>query len=213
MSPTSSATACSVLEQFTGSITNNDPGHFDVLNADGVASSCAAPKECPGLFGGPTTYHYDSYTFTNNSSSRRCITVALDGSSCGTVGIFSVAYLGSFNLNDLCVNYLADVGRDVNGADSYSFEVPNGMSFKVLVEEYWPWQGCASYTLAVSGLPCENLFTPTITPTFSRTPTSTATSTVTPTPWRHGGNNEWRISGRLVPTVAILRHQSYTGDL
>src|SRR6478735_8387612 len=75
LSPTSSATVCSTTQQFTGSITSNDPGHFDVLNADGVASSCSVAKTCPGLFGSPTTYHYDRYTFTNNSPYVQCITV------------------------------------------------------------------------------------------------------------------------------------------
>ena len=41
---------------------------------DGIPSTCAAPKVCPGPFDA-APHHYDSYTFTNTTGSTQCVTV------------------------------------------------------------------------------------------------------------------------------------------
>jgi len=178
------ATPCG-SNHISGSITLDDPIRNGTIDLNGVASTCAAPKTCPDEY--PGEYNYDAYTYTNTSGAARCVTVRLDGTECG-VGrtVFSSAYLGSFDPNNVCANYLADSG-DVTGPlydpVTYSFTVPNGATFVVLVEESNEAFGCVTYQLSVSGMggcPTPGTGTPTVpatTPT-SIIPTQTSTSVV-----------------------------------
>ena len=49
-----------------------------------------------------------------------------DATGCGGNAIHSVAYLGSFDPNEVCANYLADIGDSPHPTGEYSFEVPTG---------------------------------------------------------------------------------------
>jgi hypothetical protein len=156
-SPTPSCTPGVVT--FQGSITNDDPTHNSVL---GAISSCAVSPPCPGEL--PGAFHYDAYQLTNPSSNPTCITVTLSDPTC----IYSEIYLGSFDPNNACTNYLADS----NLATSYSVTVPGSATIWVLVEESFAGEGCPEYTVEVSGLgDCS-----------SPTPTPTGSPTATPTP-------------------------------
>jgi len=115
--------------------------------------------------------HYDQYTFTNTSGSAECVVVTLDSRSCGGPGVFGSAYLNSFDPNNLATNYLADLG--VSGPTaSFSFGVPAGATYVVVVQEIGTDLGCATYTLTVN--PCAPI-PPSNTPTL--TPAGTATAT------------------------------------
>ncbi|HET6262858.1 MAG TPA: SBBP repeat-containing protein, partial [Chloroflexia bacterium] len=143
------------VQTFTGSIDVNDPLRDGTLELNNVASSCATPKTCPGVYEG--LFGYDRYNFTNTTGATACITVNLDGTECGVSKqyINSSAYMGSFDPNSACTNYLADTGTSSNsfsGPIEYSFTVPAGENFIVLVEETNEAFGCESYTLTVSGL-------------------------------------------------------------
>src|SRR5207249_1283835 len=92
-------------------------------------------------------FHYDTYTLHNPSSSPLCITVTLSDETC----IYSETYLGSFDPNNACVNYLAD--SDLGA--SYSYTVPGNATFIIVVEEFVAGAGCASYTVTVDGLPAQ----------------------------------------------------------
>ena len=125
------------------------------------------------------------HTFSNNTGSSQCVLVTMNGSQCGgdKQPIFSAAYLGSFNPNNLCQNYLGDAGFGTTGVEVYSFDVPAGATFVIVVEEMFPGSGCESYSVGVigSGIVCGPAFTPTetrtATPTSTHTPTPTSTST------------------------------------
>ncbi len=185
---TATPTPCSGPQVFQGSIDTSDPSHVDYLDIQGPPSTCAVSQSCPGQVPDPGPFHYDTYTFTNNSSSTVCITVNLDGTNCGgaSAGVAAAAYLTSFDPNNLCANYLADTGGTPStGPTDFSFNVPAGATFVVDVEEYTGNTGCVGYTLSVIGLTCPPNGTPTATPPAPPTNTVTpgaATSTVTATP-------------------------------
>jgi N-acetylneuraminic acid mutarotase len=166
-SPTPTCTPGGVV-MLQGSITSDDPTHNSV---NGAASSCAVSPPCPGELLG--AYHYDAYQLTNSSGNPVCITVTLSDATC----IYSEVYLGSVDPNNSCTNYLADS----TGADSYSVTVPGNATIWVVVEEFNEGQGCANYTVTVSGLAGCASPTPTPTPTAAATATATATATPTPT--------------------------------
>jgi hypothetical protein len=96
----------------------------------GIASTCAVPQAFPGLFSG--SVHYDAYTFTNGSSSTSCVTATLTITS-ENAHLASAAYLGSFDPSDPSKNYLAFSGGFGNA--TYSFNVPAGATFIVVVHE------------------------------------------------------------------------------
>jgi hypothetical protein len=170
---TATPTACALGQTFTGSITLNDPTQNGRLGRDGVPSTCGTPKACPAP-GDAVVRHYDAYTFTNNSSFTQCVTVR-GTNNCENNALLSAAYLGFFDPNNVCTNYLADMGAS-GPQFSYSFNVPPGATYVVTVLENSANVGCAAYTLRVDPCPVG-----TAVPTVTGTP-PTATRTNTPLP-------------------------------
>jgi hypothetical protein len=126
------------------------------LNRDGDISTCGTPKICPGTIG-TGTRRYDAYTFTNCSTAASCITVDLSTTCVGNSQLFVAAYLGSFDPNNICTNYLADPGTSPGAVPlGFSFHVPAGTSFTVVVNEINAGgsTGCG-YTLDLGGLCCQ----------------------------------------------------------
>ena len=116
--------------------------------------------------------HYDSYTFTNTTGSTQCVTVDMDAMTCtGTNFIFFQAYLGSFDPNNLCTNYLADSGVVRTRRRSFSFNLDDGQTVVIVVNEVDPDAGCVGYSFTVSGI-CGGGVSPT--PTATATPTCPA---------------------------------------
>ena len=172
-------TACPGLN-ITGALTLNDPTQAGRLNTLFEASTCAAPRSCPGVLEN-VPRHYDAYAFRNTSSSEACFTVDVTAECLNNILIHSSAYLGSFDPNSLCQNYLADVGPGVLTNSQYSFIVPAGQTFVVVVNELAPNLLCPSYTLSVSGPACPVPTTPVPTST-SIIPTVTVQATLTVPP-------------------------------
>jgi photosystem II stability/assembly factor-like uncharacterized protein len=172
----------------TGSITSNDPVATEFLDFDEIAAECNVPKSCPSTFDGGVA-HYDAYTYVNSTASTRCITVVLDGQQCGfdIEAVFSAAYLGSFDPSHACTNYLADPGfysDPFAGEATYSFNVPAGATFVVVVQEAGEEVGCKNYTVTISGLDACGVTTPTAVVTASPTSAATGTPVVTGSPTR-----------------------------
>src|SRR5262249_35812620 len=122
-------------------------------NRNGLGATCSVPKTFPGVAG--SDVRFDSYTFTNCSATDRCIVVNLKQTAGPTNGTFVSAYSPSFNPSNLAVNYLADPG--LSGTNEFfSFTVPGGASFVVVVNQVDPAASGISYTLSVDGvcLPC-----------------------------------------------------------
>ena len=114
-----------------------------------------------------------------------CVTVTLDTACSGLSDIYSVAYLGSYDPNNIGANYLADSGNSPHPNGSYSFSVPAGATYVVVVHELNANGGCAAYTLTVNncaGGPTSTPVPPTSTSVPTNTPTNTATNTATNTP-------------------------------
>jgi PKD domain-containing protein len=138
----------------TGALTAGDPTQTLRLFRDGVAPSCGTTKSCPGLSGAGSP-HYDTYTYVNTAATSRCVTVDVtpNCSQAGS-GVVTAAYLGSYNPASLCANYLADGGTNPSngGTAEYSFDVPAGATFVVVVNELTANTFCSTYSVQVSGL-------------------------------------------------------------
>ena len=180
--PTPTATPSCPPTVITGNIDNNDPTQNDRLNRGVVSGCCGTTYPCQ-IFGDGQLHHYDAYTFTNTSGSTQCVTVGIDTECQGSNFIFTAAYLGTFDPNNICTNWIADEGQSPipGNATPFSFNIEDGQTFVVVVSEVSANAGCPSYTMTVSGL-CSGATTPTPTPSITPTPTATVTQTPTPTP-------------------------------
>ena len=121
---------------------------------DDVVSAGGAPKTWAGFGGLGTSYHYNAYTFTNTSGADACVTVELQS----TNDVMAATYLTGYNPTAIANNFLGDAGISTAQADdgvtTYSTEIPNGMTFVVVVNEVTQNSGTQPYTLSLSGLPC-----------------------------------------------------------
>jgi len=160
-----------------GSISASDPVQAGMLNQTGVGSGCQWSPPCPGVADtDPRHYRAHSYYFPFGSFSSQCVTVTVNASGCAGA-IYSVAYAGNFNPDNICANYAGSAATLINGSAQYSFVAFRGQYFYVVVHEASPNTGCAGYTLSIAtDTTCSNIVTPTPTPTNSVTPTSTAPS-------------------------------------
>ncbi len=134
----------------TNAITTNDLALGTRMSrVPDAVGTCAAPVECPGPFNGSGTFRYDVHSFTNNGPAA-CYTVYVSN-PCSN--LFAAAYLGNFQTNDLCANYLADSAN--SGAFlTLAFAVPAGSNFVVVVNDLGAQGAGCSYLLAVSSSEC-----------------------------------------------------------
>jgi len=182
--PAPTATPCAPTV-ITGSVDTNDPTQNDRLNRGVISGCCGTTYSCQ-IFGDGQPHHYDTYTFTNTAGSTQCVTVDINTDCQGNNFIFTAAYLGTFDPNDICTNWIADEGQSPGPGNTtpFSFNIEDGQTFVLVVSEVTANAGCPSYTMTVSGLCGSGIPTPTPTATATPTPTptSTATATQTPTP-------------------------------
>jgi hypothetical protein len=176
-SPTPSPTPIMI----TGTIDNSDPTQNDRLNRGVISGCCGTAYPCQ-IFGDGQPHHYDAYTLTNTTGSTQCVTVGVNTDCQGSNFIFTAGYLGTFDPNNICANWIADEGRSPVPGDPtpFSFNIEDGQTFVLVVSEVTAGAGCPSYTMTVSGLGDGG--TPTPTPTATPTATATTTPTATPRP-------------------------------
>lgn len=110
---------------------------------NGVQSTCAAPKAPPGIAQPGVQFRYRNHQFRSRLTDPVCITVDVD-SSC--VGVFSAAYIGTFDRLSPLTRYAADMGASA-GYPAYSFTVPAGGVFSVVVHEVST--SCTDYDITV----------------------------------------------------------------
>lgn len=125
------------------------------LNRNGIASACNAPKTCQ-LGTNTGSRAYDAYTFKNNGSAQACITVSLTLPQQIGVNYQANTYLGSFDPNNICANYLADPGvssATLSEPILYSHIIPAGATFTVVVHTANAGEIGGDYQLKVEGLP------------------------------------------------------------
>ncbi len=141
-----------ICTTYTGSLDPGDPtlstGRFF---RDGVPSTCAAPKTCPGPFGGAGN-QYDTYSWTNGLGVPQCITVNFTNTSPNTFAHFVSAHLGSFDPSNICANYIADQGGSAaaGGSAAFSFTIPGSATVVFAVTSVNAGTG-GSYTMTVDG--------------------------------------------------------------
>jgi hypothetical protein len=156
--PTPSPTCTPIV--VTGDISLGDPTQIDRLFRSGIPQTCPPSTLC-AIFGDPTPRHYDSYSFTNTTGATQCVNINTDTPCTGTNFIFTGAYLGSFDPNNICTNWIGDSGSSPNPAQAFDVEVPAGETLVVVVSEVTANAGCSSYTVTVSGICPEPTPTPT----------------------------------------------------
>ena len=175
--PNGPAPTCSPIE-IDDKIATGDPKEMGRITPGGVPSSCGAPNPCnvtPGMF------HFREYPFTNNTGGERCVTVELSSQCTGVNAIFAAAYADSFDPANICTNLIGDSGNVTTGSNLlFSFNVPSGGNFVVVVNETTENAGCQAFKLDV--FICEPTPSPTPTATATSTPKPTPTPTPTPTP-------------------------------
>src|SRR4029077_15910941 len=173
--PTATPSGCVV----TGSIDTGDPTQTDRLFRSGIPQTCPASTSC-AILGDGLPRHYDEYTFTNTTGATQCVTVDTNTPCTGTNFIFIGAYLGSFDPNNICTNWIGDAGSSPNPDQPFQFDLADGQTVVVVVSEVTPDAGCPGYTVTVSGI-CGGGVTPTPTPTPTCPPGGGATG-----PWTAG---------------------------
>ena len=131
----------------------NDPTQLDRLGRDGQPSGCGG-KACPGG-GFPGTKRFQTFNFTNNSAAAACFTVTINAALGGAGDIESAAYLGTYDPTNLCLNYLGDTGivglGTTIGSAAYSFTVPAGAQFVVVVNTTGTITASSQFSGTVSG--------------------------------------------------------------
>ena len=136
------------------------------VDFNGIASTCAAPKACPGTpFPGNGPFPSDNYVFRNGPSAA-CVTVTLENPN--STQMLVTAYTNSFNPADTnkCLSYLADGGTIVGAGypttNSFSFSLAPAAVFvvNVIADNRY---SLSPYKLTVSGGNCRPVLT--MTPT------------------------------------------------
>ncbi|MDT7603397.1 MAG: extracellular elastinolytic metalloproteinase, partial [Acidobacteriota bacterium] len=131
--------ACNAIgSPVNGQIAAGDTTQPTRIFRNGVPSDCGG-RPFPGTNadGTPVVRRFDQYTFVNSSGSALCVKVTLKADNSG---IHSVAYLGSYDPNNISQNYLGDLGvtYTANTEASYSFTVPAGATYVIVVHEITP---------------------------------------------------------------------------
>jgi hypothetical protein len=140
----------------SGDLSAGDADQNSRLGRDGAPSGCEAAKACPGPLSTATgTRKFDQYSFSNDAEVAACMTIHVDAACGGGNDISSAAYLGSYDPQNLCTNYLGDSGVVGLGntlpSASYSVVIPSHQSFVVIANTNAAGATCGAYTLTVSG--------------------------------------------------------------
>jgi autotransporter-associated beta strand protein len=148
----------SCATRLTGSFSETSRTMPERLTGTFAASGCGNVNHCPGTVSESGPYRYDTHSFTNNGPDT-CVTV-LAFVPCGahSNALYFSAHLGDLNPGNLCGNYLGDVGQGIHSyygeGSAFSFRVPAGEGFTVVVAERNHMEACGSYSLELFGLPC-----------------------------------------------------------
>jgi len=137
----------------TGALAAGDTTMAGRMGRDGVPSTCAVQKTCPGALANDSNPRlYDLYTFTNGPGAT-CATITTTATcSAAANPIFTVAYVGAFVPGSLCTNYIGDAGGSAT-TTSFKVNVPANAALVVnVMEANFNSGGCNGYSVTVSGL-------------------------------------------------------------
>jgi subtilisin-like proprotein convertase family protein len=143
-----------VCTTFTGSITGADPTYAQRFFRDGVASTCAAAKACPGGFAQSSNYQLRQWV--NPMPSVQCVTITFANTGGGTFSSFVTAYNGAFVPANICTNYLADCGGSpaASASVTFSFNAPAGATIEFWITNVGGAGTPTSYSLTVDAANC-----------------------------------------------------------
>ncbi len=153
--PTGPCESCTVV---SGKFTTNTPTTLQPLYFVGAPSLCLPTKACPGVDPGTNLppFAYITHSFVNNTTNSLCLTAQLDyncpAAPTNVLGV--AAYLGAFDTNQPCSGYLGDIGVGGPPYPPFSFQVPAGSNFVLVVMARATNLVCNSYSLELFGLPC-----------------------------------------------------------
>jgi autotransporter-associated beta strand protein len=150
--PTGPCESCFFIN---GRFTTNSPTLVRAHTFVGGPSICFPPKRCPDTgVSGNQPVPYLTHVFTNATTNALCVTAQLHFGCPNTLTntLGAVAYLGTNDYHDPCVNYLGDTGAD--GTQPFSFRVPARTNFVILVSARATNAVCPTYSLEVFGPPC-----------------------------------------------------------
>src|SRR5437867_702316 len=117
----------------------------------------------------------------NITGSTQCVTIDTNATCTGVRFIFTAAYLGSFDPNNICTNWIGDSGFSPDPDQAFQVDLDDGQTLVVVVSNVTANGTCPAYTLTITGLCGGGTPTPSPTATATPTPTATATATFTPT--------------------------------
>ena len=161
--PTDQPRTEAVCAVFSGSFSPSDPTfNSGRLNRNGVAASCATPKNCPGNFAVGTTYRYITHTFTNPLNVSQCLTVIHQNTGASGLPHLSI-HNGPFSTASICTNYLSDAGASPTpgNTNQHTFTIPPNATVTLVLTETAVGAG-GSYSITLDG--CQALCTGTPTP-------------------------------------------------
>jgi autotransporter-associated beta strand protein len=149
--------ACESCFVVSGQFDTNALESVRRLTATGLPSVCDPPKSCPGFdeFADAPVRHV-LHHLTNSTAAELCVTAQLRlGCPSPFAGAFGVAaYVGEFRINQPCSNYLGDDGAAEVVPPPFSFRIPPGTNFLLVVTARDTNFLCATYALELFGLPC-----------------------------------------------------------
>lgn len=131
-----------------GSLDATDQVQMGRLNRTGNSSSCTVSKTNPGLFEAIGARPYDSYTYSNSSTSPICITANLTSVNSN---ILLLCYLDRYIPTSPDVNYLADAGMNAS-AISFSQTIPAGATYVIVAHSLDSGNPSGAYTLTLTGV-------------------------------------------------------------
>jgi len=137
-----------------GTLRAGDAVQTGTLAEHTSASACRNEGTCPEIT--PTgARRVDTLTFQNGPRTT-CVTVQLENLCDASSELFSAAYSGSFNPDNLCSRYLADIGTAVvdGKTGEFSFQMRADEVFIITVNEYKTGATCGDYRLTVRGGDC-----------------------------------------------------------
>lgn len=155
------------IEPILATLTTNHPVHLGLLDTDGP-TSCARPNNCridwtrTEIVDDETwpfvevtnTMYYQTHAFTNTGPAT-CASAAVSAPSSSWPSLYAAAYLGAFNPDAPCENYLGDVGQPAGAWHrSFSFDVPVGARFVLVVSMSTKNRSPIDYQLLVTGGNC-----------------------------------------------------------
>lgn len=145
-----------ICTTFTGTVDGADPTNPNRFFRDGIASTCGAPKACPGPFA--QTSNYELRSWTNPLGTPQCVTITFTNTSGGTFSSFVTAYNGAFVPGSECTNYIADCGGSpaAGASVTFSFNAPGGATIVFWITNVGGVGVSTGYTLDVDAAVCSS---------------------------------------------------------